>query len=651
MERDMNLQHFSHRHPLIFTKEHVDGGKESIRCSGCAKPVFGPSYGCAKCEFHLHEICTNLPSEINHPFHRDHPLVLLSNPPSGYVECLCDFCDGSCNGFVYHCFSCGFDVHVSCALLPPYVTGEFLELERFSHKHQLDFIEKHEESVCCFGCKEVISGPGYGCSRCEFFLHKKCSMLPPMISHPYHREHPLILLTNLPPYYSSCACDFCHRTCQGFIYHCPTCKFDLDIKCASLPRCIVEAENHRHRFIHLMKPLSFICDACGIEGDRFPYLCTQCQVLVHEECRFLPNTIEIRDHCHPVTQFSFFQGISDSCNHRCGICHDEVSVKYSGYGCLCCNFIAHLNCAVENSVSVIKTKGDEFFDSINDIGEADTIAMVIKHFSHPHNLTLNSKVNDDKLCDCCMKPILEQFYSCEECDIFVHTTCLELPRKKQHPLHPHPLTLLEKHPNFGGLFFCDGCHQRCHGFTYSCEQCEFNLDVRCGSLSNILKHKSHEHPLVFSQGTKCSACGYVNEGLYSCSDCNFALDFACASLPNTTRHKNHEHPLDLTYQDNADQIYCNICEEGIDPNRWFYCCKACDFYGHPKCASEQHPYIKLGRTYPYEAHPHPVAFVHKAKGQPPCSKSGNPCKGLALKCTKPNCSFIIEWCHVEILHF
>ncbi|KAK8514589.1 hypothetical protein V6N12_057489 [Hibiscus sabdariffa] len=286
---------------------------------------------------------------------------------------------------------------------------------------------------------------------------------------------------------------------------------------------------------------------------------------------------------------------------------------------------------VENSVSVIKTKGDEFFDSINDIGEADTIAMVIKHFSHPHNLTLNSKVTDDKLCDCCMKPILEQFYSCEECDISVHKTCLELPRKKQHPLHPHPLTLLEKHPNFGGLFFCDGCHQRCHGFTYSCEQCEFNLDVRCGSLSNILKHKSHEHPLVFSQGTKCSACGYSNEGLYSCSDCNFSLDFACASLPNTTRHKNHEHPLDLTYQDEADQIYCNICEEGIGPNRWFYCCKACDFYGHPKCASEQYPYIKLGRTYPYEAHPHPVAFVHKAKGQPPCSKSGNPCKGLALK--------------------
>ncbi|XVF30316.1 hypothetical protein REPUB_Repub16aG0046300 [Reevesia pubescens] len=282
------------------------------------------------------------------------------------------------------------------------------------------------------------------------------------------------------------------------------------------------------------------------------------------------------------------------------------------------------------------------------------IAMVVKHFGHPHKLILNEKVEDYKLCDCCITTILEPFYSCQECDWFLHKTCLQLPRKKQHPLHAHPLTLLPKHPKFEGLFFCDACHQRCHGFTYNCEKCDFNLDVRCGSLSNILKHKAHEHPIVFSKGRKCidcTACGYGSEILYSCFDCNFSLDFSCATLPNTAKHKHHEHPLDLTYQDDAGQNYCDICEEERNPKHWFYCCKICNFSAHPKCVSGKYPYIKLGNKYPYEAHPHPVAFVHKTRGHPPCSKSGNPCKGLALECTKPHCNFIIEWCHVEILHF
>lgn len=173
MERQIKLQHFSHTHPLIFTKDHVEKDKES-HCSGCEQPLLGPnSYDCAECKFSLHEICANLPLKIIHPFHHHHPLLLLSNPPNEYKECLCDFCDKNCNSFVYHCFTCKFDLHISCALLPPQVTGNFLELESFSHKHQLFFIENHydhqgKDEVCCFGCKEVISGPRYySCSRCD----------------------------------------------------------------------------------------------------------------------------------------------------------------------------------------------------------------------------------------------------------------------------------------------------------------------------------------------------------------------------------------------------------------------------------------------------------------------------------------------------
>ena len=37
---------------------------------------------------------------------------------------------------------------------------------------------------------------------------------------------------------------------------------------------------------------------------------------------------------------------------------------------------------------------------------------------------------------------LPLFYSCGKCSFFLHKSCVELSRKKQHPLHQHPLTPL-----------------------------------------------------------------------------------------------------------------------------------------------------------------------------------------------------------------
>ena len=91
-------------------------------------------------------------------------------------------------------------------------------------------------------------------------------------------------------------------------------------------------------------------------------------------------------------------------NHHSGICHNEVSTNYGGYGFFCCKFVVHVNCAVANSVSMdatmLKTEGqdgniifrDECFNLITDIIkeinlEGDIIDMVVKHFSRPQKLT------------------------------------------------------------------------------------------------------------------------------------------------------------------------------------------------------------------------------------------------------------------------
>ncbi|KAK8365169.1 hypothetical protein V6Z12_A02G033900 [Gossypium hirsutum] len=71
----MEIQHFSHHHPLVFIQDHSVASKAAL-CLGCEKPVEGWSYGCNQCEFYLHNECAELElaPQIQHPFHPKHPL-------------------------------------------------------------------------------------------------------------------------------------------------------------------------------------------------------------------------------------------------------------------------------------------------------------------------------------------------------------------------------------------------------------------------------------------------------------------------------------------------------------------------------------------------------------------------------------------------
>ncbi|PPR96291.1 hypothetical protein GOBAR_AA24364 [Gossypium barbadense] len=80
----MEVQHFSHHHPLVFIQDHSVASKPGL-CLGCEKPVEGWSYGCNQCEFYLHKGCAELElgPQIQHPFHPEHPLTLLPQSPYG----------------------------------------------------------------------------------------------------------------------------------------------------------------------------------------------------------------------------------------------------------------------------------------------------------------------------------------------------------------------------------------------------------------------------------------------------------------------------------------------------------------------------------------------------------------------------------------
>ena len=329
-----------------------------------------------------------------------------------------------------------------------------------------------------------------------------------------------------------------------------------------------------------------------------PYLCHQCDFWIHRRCSIFPSKVKVVRHKHllHLTHSSLEFHQSDS--RFCQLCVRKLDTHYGLYYCSGCNFVAHLDCAIakENRED---TEVDESIDSAPYevkkfiVGEDKTqIATEIKHFSHDeHDLKLTDEVLNNQKCNGCVRAIFPPFYSCIECSFFLHESCVNLPKKKRHPLHQHPLTLLEvSHRRIE----CHACGQYFNGFTYNCEECNFHLDVHCSLISDILTHKSHEHQLflsITSETQKCSCCDNLRQQVFRCTTCEFALDFKCASLPLFTRYEQHEHPFTLCYtaEDDSGEYYCDICEEERDSKHWFYYCEDCSYPAHPKCILGKYP--------------------------------------------------------------
>ncbi|XP_017644338.1 uncharacterized protein LOC108484976 [Gossypium arboreum] len=269
-------------------------------------------------------------------------------------------------------------------------------------------------------------------------------------------------------------------------------------------------------------------------------------------------------------------------------------------------------------------------------------ATTIQHFSHQHYLVLADKMEEeiDRKCDECMLSISTLFYYCLECPFFLHKTCAELPRIKQHWFRQSNAILL-----FKGFLECNFCDQRCSGFFYYIGGWEMCL--RCAKVADIIKCEGHQHFFFidFKYREKCNGCGKrCSNGAFRCGKCRFALDFGCLKLPHSTLHKIDEHKLKLTYDDDKEQIYCDICERQRDPSLWYYSCSICDTSAHPECVLRQFPFVNDGVTFPsyYHNHHHDLKFFRKVEGYLECFHCGKLCQEEILKCEESTCDNIIH---------
>ncbi|MBA0575606.1 hypothetical protein Golob_025187 [Gossypium lobatum] len=102
--------------------------------------------------------------------------------------------------------------------------------------------------------------------------------------------------------------------------------------------------------------------------------------------------------------------------------------------------------------------------------------------------------------------------------------------------------------------------------------------------------------------------------------------------------------LKLTYHDDKERSYCNICEQERDSSFWYYSCSICDTSAHPKCVFGQFPFLKEGITWAYNdhSHTHDLKFFRKVEGYLECFHCGNLCQEEILKCEESTCNYIIH---------
>ncbi|GLT59894.1 hypothetical protein SLA2020_326890 [Shorea laevis] len=332
-DRSSRLQHFIHSHPL-----HVEQVKGNLRCDGCAQMISGPAYGCEECNFHLHKSCSKSPFEIRDPWHPIHPLFLRIQ---SYSSQQCLNCGHTCTGCTYHCGRCTVSIHLKCASLTMEEEERSSGLQHFLHAHPLHAAQV-EGNRCCDGCSQMISGPAYGCEKCNFHLHKSCSKLPFEIRDPRHPMHPLFL--RIQSYFSQ-QCLNCGDTCIGCTYHCGRCTVSIHLKCASLT---IEEEDMSSRLQHFIHshPLhaeqvegNLCCDGCSQMISGSAYSCEKCNFHLHKSCLKLP--FEIRDPWHPM--HPLFLRIQSYYSQQCLKCGDTCTG--CTYHCGRCTVSIHLKCA------------------------------------------------------------------------------------------------------------------------------------------------------------------------------------------------------------------------------------------------------------------------------------------------------------------
>ncbi|ESQ29227.1 hypothetical protein EUTSA_v10024120mg [Eutrema salsugineum] len=494
----------------------------------------------------------------------------------------------------------------------------------------------------CEACNVSNFGTNYYfCEYHQVKFHKECVESSLKIKHPYHPEHFLQLYCDRRDRKNNeYLC--CGETTRYLVYYCTICQVCIHPICTikPIPFVIDQPKRHDHSLTFFPRHTSLVCNVCGLLRKSSPtYVCLICNFVAHKDCMYSPHIIKISRHHHRISYISSLQ----SREWSCGVCRQRVNCDYGAYTCdKCSDYVVHSRCALGKNVWDGKELEGvpEEDDITQDAKPFDIISEgVILYFLHEHHLRfeVNILYDENKLCQACVLPIYEgNLYSCIECEFILH----ELhPRRIQHGLHPHPLTLKSVSRYRLGSFFCWVCYRICGGFVYGCciGDCKFNLDVRRALISEPFDFKAHEHPLFLTldpiNKPICEVCKIECQKQINCIKCNFIVCFKCATLPYKARYKHDKHFLTVLFgKEINENDCCEICECDLNDTvrTIFYWCKECCTIFHINCLFGEFPYMKPGQSYRQSGKEFQILGKSKIS-RPICDYCKNRCQDKVFK--------------------
>ncbi|GAA0146538.1 hypothetical protein LIER_06467 [Lithospermum erythrorhizon] len=214
-----------------------------------------------------------------HASHKDHSMRLFPRP----ATVLCDACDVKKEDFFYHCLSCIYQIHRSCALLQSTTNRE-------DHPHPLTLSFGlpslyHHFDFYCDVCVDKLDKSQkkwlYYCKLCRYFVHIKC-MEYQTHQGPTYGPNPELDIIYFP------TADKSKDLIQRFLLG--------NKKFVDIPQ---EIQIFKHPLILSNEQITedvieddeeILCDGC-IEPISSPpyYHCVQCRYFLHLPCANLPR--------------------------------------------------------------------------------------------------------------------------------------------------------------------------------------------------------------------------------------------------------------------------------------------------------------------------------------------------------------------------
>lgn len=225
-------------------------------------------------------------------------------------------------------------------------------------------------------------------------------------------------------------------------------------------------------------------------------------------------------------------------------------------------------------------------------------------------------------CNRCTRRLTGEVYNCEACLFDLCPICAHgsppppspssvflVPERVPSLVRPllgccnpsHTLAVLEAAPYESGAYLCNLCLKTGEAEVYHCTSCtDFDLHPQCANIAPEIVSFTHPHRLVlqppYSRGYNaiCDGCLEVLGGsqwVYRCgsSGCDFDLHARCAKYARSVFHPIHqEHELMLVNESSAgphSRVWCDGCDNPVDPKELVYHCEECGFDLHPNCAT------------------------------------------------------------------